>query len=141
MNDDLPQPFGRLTPRPAPEELRARVLDAVAHELARRTWPRLERVFDWAVAASLVMGIGLNVWQQWADEAWQVRLYGPLPVLRTIADVAHAVESVTDAQTGQWVQQRLSDARSAPHHADSLHSESYDLLLQDLSGLRSDVTL
>jgi hypothetical protein len=141
MNEDLPQPFGRLTPRPAPNELRARVLGAVANELARRKTPRWERVFECAVAASLALGIGLNVWLERADEAWQARVYGPLPVSRAIADVAQAVASVTDAQTGQWIQQRLSESRPARPPADPLRSERYERLFHGLTDFRTDVTL
>jgi len=141
MNEDLPQPFGQLTPRPAPDELRARVLDAVAHELAGRTPPRWERVLEGAVAASLLLGIGLSVWQQRAEEAWQVRVYGRPPVSRAIADVAQDVASVTDEQTGKWVQQRLSESRPPRRHAEPLLSERYERLYPGLTDLRTDITL
>src|SRR5665213_2330932 len=94
MNDDLPELSARLTPRSADEALRNRVLDAVAQQLSAHSFQqqpeqeskhrrvRWERMCEWSVAAALVLGIGLNVWQHTADEAWQTRLYGPSPITR-----------------------------------------------------------
>ena len=141
MNKDLPEPFWQLTPRPAPDELRMRVLDAVAHELARRTRSRWELVLECTVAASFVLGVGLNVWQQQADEAWQVRVYGPRPVSQSIVEASQAVTSVTDVETGHWIQQRLSNSRAGRYHAGPPWSERYERLLNGLTDLRSDVPL
>jgi hypothetical protein len=63
MNDDLPEIFDQVQPPPAPPHLRARTLAAVNGELAKHRKPRWERVLELSVAASFVLGVGLNVWQ------------------------------------------------------------------------------
>jgi hypothetical protein len=63
MHDDLPEIFEQLKPHVAPPELRSRVLASVNSELAKLGKPRWERVLEWSVAASFVLGVGLNVWQ------------------------------------------------------------------------------
>ena len=83
---------------------------------ARLRW---DRVLAGAIAASLLLGVGLNVWQRRAEEAWQARVFGPRPISRELSDVVQAVASVTDAQTGQWLQQRLSQSRPGPSLAHS----------------------
>ncbi len=60
MNDELPEIFEQISPPPAPPALRARVLAAVEGELAKRRKPRWERVLELSVAASFVLGVGLN---------------------------------------------------------------------------------
>jgi hypothetical protein len=65
MMDELADELER-RPRPAaPAELRERVLSAVSRELVnhKRRVPRWERAAEIAVAASLVLGVGMNVWQ------------------------------------------------------------------------------
>jgi hypothetical protein len=73
MTDDLPKIFAQCTPQPAPAALRLQTLAAVDGELVRRRTPRWERALELAVAASLVLGIGLNTWLWQADDAWQTR--------------------------------------------------------------------
>ncbi len=164
MNDEPPEIFDRVTPRGAPAELRARVLAVVDRQLADQldasddpvscataglsssacrapAGPRWERIVEIVVAASLLLGVGMNVWQQRADEAWQARVFGPPPVPRAIADLAQAVASVTDAQTGQWVQQRLSDSRPTRPPTDPQRNERYEPLLHGLTDFKTDRTL
>ena len=62
MTDERPKIFDQCTPQPAPAALRSPTLAADERELARRRTPRWERGFELAVAASLVLGIGLNTW-------------------------------------------------------------------------------
>lgn len=62
MTDELPKIFDELVPPPAPPELRLRVLAAVDRELKGRK-PRWERALELTVAASFVLGVGLNAWQ------------------------------------------------------------------------------
>ncbi|HEV3138304.1 MAG TPA: hypothetical protein VGZ26_10375 [Pirellulales bacterium] len=137
MNDDLPDIFRRLTPRAAPEELRPRVLAAVSRELARRSTPRWERMFEQVVAASLLVAAGLACWRTRDEEQWQARVYGPPTVPSAIAEVAQAVASVTDEQTGRWVQERLSAA--LPSRRDYVKSrlETYQRILNELQTLPS----
>ncbi len=61
MSDELPDVFRQVQPRRAPDELRQRVLAAVEPHLVRRKKPRWERTIELAVAASLALGVGLNV--------------------------------------------------------------------------------
>lgn len=60
MNDELPEPLNRISPPAAPRELRQRTLAAVNRELAIRRKPHWERVLELSVAATFVLGVGLN---------------------------------------------------------------------------------
>ncbi|MHC4176791.1 MAG: hypothetical protein ACYSWU_04750 [Planctomycetota bacterium] len=100
----------RLTPRGSRPELREQVLAAVGRELSARPVSRWERRLGLAVAASILLGVVLNVWAVRSDRRSRARLYGPRPVPKRIADIAEGVESVTDAEIGQLVQQQLSAA-------------------------------
>ena len=84
MTDDLtdgwPDELARLSPRMAPAELRPRVLAAVSAALSaaanttaspKRRTPRWERALELATAASLVIGIGMNLWQARPDATWR----------------------------------------------------------------------
>jgi hypothetical protein len=107
MSTDPESVLGRLHPRSAPPELRERVLDTVARQLASR--PGAARLWRSAaaVAAALLLGVSLNVWALRTTDARLARLYGPPAIPQPIAAVAEAVESVTDAETARWALQRL----------------------------------
>jgi hypothetical protein len=137
MNDDLPEAFRRLTPLAAPSELRGRVLEAVERELNRPKKPRWERVFERSVAASLLIAAGLACWRTRAEEQWQARVYGPPTVPSAIAEVAQAVASVTDEQTGRWVQERLSAGSSSRRDDVKSRLETYQRILDELATLPS----
>jgi len=99
MNDDVEQLLGRLTPRGVRPEMRPQVLAAVASELeAEPASPWLRRA-ALAVAASLLVGIAMNVWTSMASERHLAQLYGPPPMSKRAMELAKAVEEVTDAQT------------------------------------------
>jgi hypothetical protein len=78
MNDDIEKLLSGLTPRGAGPELRPRVLAAVAEQLQAAPSPWLRRS-ALAVAASLLVGIALNVWVNQAADRRLVQLLGPLP--------------------------------------------------------------
>jgi len=124
MSTDPESVLGRLHPRGAAPELRERVLGAVARQLAPR--PGAARLWRWAaaVAAGLLLGVGLNVWAIRTTDARLARLYGPPVVPQPIVAAAEAVESVTDAETARWVQQRLLAA-----HQERLRSVPFSLSL------------
>ena len=109
MNDgnQVEQRLRGLTPRGTEPELRGQVLAAVGRELAADRVSRWRRSPGLAVAASLLLGVVLNVWVNKASDRRLARLYGPPPVPRQIAEVAEAVASVTDAETGRQVRQQL----------------------------------
>ena len=72
MNDDLPEIFDQIPPRPVSPALRARTLATVETELAKRRKPRWERVLERSVAALVIIGVGLNAWQFSSPRAaWQ----------------------------------------------------------------------
>ena len=98
----------RATARGAGPELRGRVLAAVGRELGADRVPRRRRRPGLAVAASLLLGVVLNVWVNKAADRSMARLYGPPPVPRRIAEVSEAVASVTDAETGRRLEQQLT---------------------------------
>jgi hypothetical protein len=112
MNGDehVEQMLHRLTPRGAAPELREQVLAAVGRELSAERPSRWQRRLGLAVAASILLGIVLNMWANKATDRRLARLYGPPPTPRQIAEVAEMVASVTDAQTGRRVRQQLSAA-------------------------------
>jgi hypothetical protein len=137
MKDSVPRMLRKLTPCPAPAELRGQVLDAVERELNRRKKPRWERMFERSVAASLLIAVGLACWRTRADEQWQARVFGPPAVPSAIAEVAKAVASVTDEQTGRWFQERLSDAVSSNREPAKQRIEEFQRILDELHSLPS----
>jgi hypothetical protein len=64
-----------------------------------------------AVAASLLLGVGLNIWASKESEQQFARIYGPAPISKPAMEIATAVGAITDAQTGQWVYNRLATPR------------------------------
>ncbi len=108
MNDELPDLFGDVAPRPAPAELRSGVLAAVGRELARPRKPRWERMMELAVAASLVLGIGWNVWLARSDATWRERVFGPGQQSAALAEVGGNVASAVEPPAEKTLGQRLS---------------------------------
>jgi hypothetical protein len=108
MHDDIEQLLGRLRPGGVRPELRPRVLAAVASQLAAEPASAWMRRSALAVAALLLLGIGMNVWASKAAERRLAQLFGPPPPSRPAMELAAAVEKATDAQTARWVYQRLA---------------------------------
>jgi hypothetical protein len=110
MNGDehVEQTLHRLMPRGAAPELREHVLAAVGRQLSADGLSRWERRLGLAVAASILLGIVLNVWANKATDRRLARLYGPRPVPRQITEVAEMVASVTDAETGRRLERQLA---------------------------------
>ena len=139
MNDDIEQRLSHLTPRGLRPDLRGQVLGAVASELdsesrvgqAQRSpttsgdktcrmpdsvsrqpppspWLRRAAL---AVAASLLLGIGLNLWASQASERRLAQLFGPPPVSKAAMEIAQDIEKSTDVQTGQWVYRQFTPPR------------------------------
>jgi hypothetical protein len=117
--------------------LRPRVLGAVSRELGRRAKPRWERIFELSVAASVLIAVGLVLWRQRAEAPWQARVYGPRAVPSEIAEVAKAVASVTDEETGRWIQEQLSAAMSSRRDDVKSRLEAYQRILDELQTLPS----
>jgi hypothetical protein len=102
MNDDLEQQLGRLTPRGVRAEVRPRVLTAVASRLpaeqshgersGMNSVPpsRRLRYAAWAAAASILLGIALNVIVSQAADRRMARLVGPPPAANPNAERALA---------------------------------------------------
>jgi hypothetical protein len=63
------------------------------------------------VAASLLLGICLNVWVSNTSERRFAQLFGPPPISKQAMEIAKDVESISDAATGRWVYNRLTIAR------------------------------
>ena len=122
MNDDMEQRLAQLTPRGLRPELRGQVLAAVGTELqtargdsttAAPTTSPWARRCALAVAASLLVGIAMNIWANEASKRHLARLFGPPPVSKQAMELAKDVERITDAQTGRWVFQRLTAPRES----------------------------
>jgi hypothetical protein len=77
-----------------------------------------------AVAASLLLGIGLNVWVSKTSEQHLAKLFGPPPVSKRAMEIAKDVEGITDAETGRWVYRRLT-APISPRAAAAARAEYY----------------
>jgi hypothetical protein len=140
MNDDnhVRQSLGRLTPRGSGSELRGQVLAAVGRELSTDPVSRWQRRIGLVVAASLLLGVVLNVWVNTSATRRQARLYGPRPVPRRIAEVAEAVASVTDAETGRRLEQQLTAVWRARVAELPQRPIDYSQLLRELKLFRKD---
>jgi hypothetical protein len=121
MNDDIERRLRRVTPRGAPPELRARVLDAVAAELrsaepasSGRGRPLRLAI---AIAAGVLASLWLNVWVNDRLDHRLAAVLGPPPVRKQAAELAADVSSITDRATGRWVYQRLVASRPDPDNA------------------------
>ena len=111
MNDNIEQLLGRLTPRGVRPELRPQVLAAVASQLEVEPASPWLRRSTLAVAASILVGIAMNIWASEVAERRLAMLFGPPPVSKQAMELANAVEKATDARTAQLIYQRLA----APH--------------------------
>ena len=129
--DDLPKIFESCAPRPAPAELRSRTLAAIERELVRRQKPRWERAFELAVAASLLLGVGLNVWLWRTAESPQMGLAQRAPSAAA-RDVARAVASAAGPAAGRWAQNQFARAESHKRR-DAGGSQRYQRLLHELT--------
>jgi hypothetical protein len=111
MNDDMEQRLGRVKPRGVRAELRLQVLAAVASELASveetsravsttsvgmapvspSPWLRWSAM---GVAASILLGIGVNVWVNEASKRRLAQRFGPPEVLHRAMEVTNAIEEI-----------------------------------------------
>jgi len=95
--------------------LRGRILDAVGQELGGGAGKRWQGRAALAVALSILLGVGLNVWIVRASNRRRAELYGPDPLPRQIAEICQSIESVSDAETGRSIEKQLAAAwRSRP---------------------------
>jgi hypothetical protein len=132
VTDERPEFLDRCTPRPAPVALRLQTLSAVERELARQRTPRWERGFELAVAASLLLGVGLNVWLWRTDESRQMEFAQRAPSAAA-REVARAVALAAGPAAGQWVQDEFSRAQSRKRGRGAAGNEWYQRLLHDLT--------
>ena len=111
MENEMERILRQVTPRGIRPDLRPRVLDALAGQLQTEPASPWLRRSALAVAASILVGIALNVWASRSAERRLAQVLGPPPVSKRATELAKAVEVVTDAQTGEWAYRRLA----APH--------------------------
>jgi hypothetical protein len=156
MNDEPPEIFARVTPRGAPAELRARVLSAVDGQLADQSCataglsssadraparPRWERILEIAVAASLLLGIGLNAWQWRSDVEPKSRFDDASPILAGISDLSETIALVTDQQTAQTFVEQYLAARSLRRASEEMSLQRYEQWIQELTHPQKDSPL
>ena len=97
----------RLSPRPAPDELRQSVLTAVARELAATQQPRWDRRIALAAAVLLVASAALNILIIRSGERHLAQIFGPEATPHAIIQCGEIIEVVTDAETARAVQRQL----------------------------------
>lgn len=162
MSDDVEEQLGRLTPRGVRLELRSQVLGAVLAHLQTATRgteevvgkaesvcgvslrqpppsPWLRRAAA-AVAASLLVGIGLNVWVNKESARRLAELFGPPPISKGAMEIAEDVQTMTDARTGQWVYGRLAVPTSPAVFAAARaeYCEQVKMLIDELQTVSKD---
>jgi hypothetical protein len=77
MNEDLEQLLGRLPARGVRSEFRAEVLGAIDARLRAGPASPLLRRSTWAVAALLLLGVGMNVWVSARSSRHLAQLFDP----------------------------------------------------------------
>ena len=101
MNPDPEPLLEQLAPRGADPTLRAQVLAQVGKELEARAGVHWQRRCGWAVAAGVLLAIGLNCWIAERQERRLAHLYGPPPTLATPHEMARTTENRTDVKAAQ----------------------------------------
>lgn len=104
--------------------------------LARRRWDRWAVA---AVAALLLLGVGLNFWVARTGQAQLAAIYGPQPVPRYIADIADTIASVTDAETGRRVREQLLAAQPSRRITPEDVMRHYEQLLNTILLVERDL--
>lgn len=108
VENEMAQILRQATPRGVRPELRPRVLAAVASQLQTEPASPWLRRSALAVAASLFLGIAMNIWANHLAERRLAQLFGASPVSKRAMELAEAVEKITDAQTAQWVYHKVA---------------------------------
>lgn len=140
MHNDIEELFGRLKPRGVDPDLRPRVLDAMTKQLRRESPSRWLRLAALATAASIVVGIAMNVWASKRSERRLAQLFGPPPISKQAMELAKAIEEITDAETGQWVYRQLTVPR-APRDASAEYAKyvaAVNRLIKELQTVSRD---
>jgi hypothetical protein len=149
MNDnldmnELEQKLTEAAPRGVRPALRAQVLAAVAEVLPSNSLqadaiqaepgsPWLRRA-GLAVAASLLLGVGLNVWLSRRSEQVLAQLYGPPPISKQAMEIAQDIGKTAGPEMTQWVYQRLAP-KSRDRSIDEVYAEyaAYCAMLTQLT--------
>jgi hypothetical protein len=108
MSDDVEGLLEDLVPRGAPTHLRSRVLAAAANELSRPV--RLMNRLRAAVAAALLVGLGLNYGICAYQDERLAQVIGPPPRPRTVALLAETIAPFTDAETAEMLERQWCQA-------------------------------
>jgi hypothetical protein len=92
------------------------------------------------VAASLLLGIILNIWATTASERRLALLFGPPPISKPAMEIAKDVEKITDAATGQWVYARLTAPRQPTDisAANTRYRDAIKRLIDELQTVSKD---
>ena len=136
-SDSLEELLGQVTPQPAPPGLRPQVLKAITQELETvRGSPWLRRAAI-AVAASLLLGCVLNMVVNQRADTRLAQIFGPPQISRQAAEMAKAVEEVTDEQTARWVCEHMT-ARRRSHDAPEKYFAAVGQLIQELQTVTKD---
>jgi hypothetical protein len=130
MNDDLPEIFEHVHPRPAPARLRREVLSAVERELSRPRKPRWEQALELSAVACFLLGVGLTAWQWESEGPWQ-RLAATEPKAASGAWYADR-PAFGDDRLADFVNRRLA-ARPPRHDAPPPFAADYKKLLAELN--------
>jgi hypothetical protein len=130
-NDSLEELLSKVTPQLAPPGLRLQVLGVVAQELETvRGFPWLRRAAI-AVAASVLLGCVLNVVVNQRADVRLAQIFGPPKISKQVAEMAKAVEEVTDEQTARWVCEHMT-VRRPSHDVLEKYFAAVGQLIQEL---------
>jgi hypothetical protein len=95
-----------------------------------------EKLSALAVAAGLLVGIGLQAWQ-WRLEKRIEALYVDKPMPRALADVVRAVESVTDKETARRFAEQLTAMNATPSVREKKFDDDHSFYWQGLTTYQS----
>jgi hypothetical protein len=108
MSDDVEGLLEELVPRGTPTQLRSRVLGTVGNELRRPV--RLMNRLRAAVAAALLVGLGLNYGICAYQDERLAQVIGPPPRPRPVTIVAETIAPFTDAETAEMLERQWCQA-------------------------------
>jgi hypothetical protein len=121
VTDDPEEVLKGLTARGASSDLRQRILDQIGQKLPARNAGHWQRWVGPAVAASIALAFGGNVWITHRQEARLAGICGQPAIPDDFREAVAIAASVTDRETAHLLEQRLMAAsRPKPSFAENI---------------------